>query len=209
MEDRMLTKDGIVLKWKVLVGIGAAVVTFAVVQAQQRTNTPTLTPQDYIEIQQLVARYPYALDGGLGKGAVYADLFTPDGVFINQDGRHDGGRAALESLGGGRRAQETPLNTAHYIVNHVIEPMPGGGARGKQYLVVMDIGEEGPLHGPRQGSIRLAGQYRDEYQKTPQGWRFKTRQFMNKDTTPGATAHVDKLRTTPAPPRTAPAPVKR
>jgi hypothetical protein len=197
----MITRDGVLLTWKGLVGIAMAVAAgaaFAVVQAQQRAGGAALSPQDYIEIQQLVARYPYALDGGLGHGAVYADLFTADGVFINQDGRHEGGRAALERLGGARRPRETPLDTAHYIVNHVIEPLPGGAARGQEYLVVLDIGEEGPVHGPRPSSIRLGGQYRDEYQKTPQGWRFKSRQFINKDTTERASAYAESLRHQPA-----------
>jgi hypothetical protein len=196
------------LDWKVLMGMGVAagLVAFSVAQAQQTTRGATLTPQDYFEIQQLVARYPYAFDTSEGKGTVYADLFTPDGAFINQDGRHEG-RAALERMGGLRR-NEAPLNVAHYITNHVIEPLPGGGARGKQYLMVLTIGEDGPLHGPRPGSIRLGGQYRDEYQKTPEGWRFKTRQFMNKDTTEAAIANADKLRTQTAVVRQAPAPQK-
>ena len=197
----MITKHGVLLTWKVVLGLAMALAVgagFAAVQAQSRGNDAGLSPQDYIEIQQLVARYPYALDGGLARGAVYADLFTADGVFINQDGRHEGGRAALERLGGARRQRETPLDTAHYIVNHVIEPMPGGGARGQEYLVVLDIGEEGPVHGPRPSSIRLGGQYRDEYQKTPQGWRFKSRQFINKDTTAGAVAFAENLRRQPA-----------
>ena len=194
----MITRDGVLLTWKGLAGIMtlvAASAMFVAVQAQQRPGgAAALSPQEYIEIQQLVARYPYALDGGLGRGAVYAELFTADGVFINQDGRHDGGRAALEGLGGARRERETPLNTAHYIVNHVIEPLPGGRARGQEYLMVADIGEEGPVHGPRPSSIRLGGQYRDEYEKTPQGWRFKTRQFINKDTTEKAVAYAESLR---------------
>jgi hypothetical protein len=200
----MFTRDGVLLSWRILAGAGmflAGGLTFAAVQAQSRAVAPALTPQDYIEIQQLVARYPYALDGGLGRGAVYADLFTADGVFINQDGRHDGGRAALERLGGARRPRETPLDTAHYIVNHVIEPLPGGRARGQEYLVVLSVGEEGPVHGPRPSSIRLGGQYRDEYEKTLQGWRFKSRQFINKDTTEGAVAYAEKLRGQPAPAR--------
>ena len=200
----MVTRDGVLLTWKSLTGIMtlvAAGATFVAVQAQQRPGGSTLSPQDYIEIQQLVARYPYAHDGGLGKGAVYADLFTADGVFINQDGRHDGGRAALERLGGARRKGATPLNTAHYIVNHVIEPLPGGGARGQEYLVVLDVGEEGPVHGPRPSSIRLGGQYHDEYEKTPQGWRFKSRQFINKDTTEKAAAYAESLRHQAAPSR--------
>ena len=199
----MLTKDRIVLRWKTLLGIGvvgAAAAALVAVQAQQRIgNGATLTSQDYIEIQQLVSRYPYALDGGLGKGAVYADLYTPDGVFINQDGRHEGGRAELARLGGARRERETPLNVAHYVANHVIEPLPGGRAKGRAYLLVMTIGEEGPLHGPRGGSVQIGGQYHDEYEKTPQGWRFKIRQFINKDTTEGALAYAEKLRTQPAP----------
>jgi hypothetical protein len=193
----MVTRDGVLLTWKGLAGVATLVAAGAIVvavQAQQRSGGATLSPQDYIEIQQLVARYPYALDGGLGRGAVYADLFTPDGVFINQDGRHDGGRAALEGLGGARRDRETPLNSAHYIVNHVIEPVSAGRARGQEYLVVLDIGEEGPLHGPRPSSIRLGGVYRDEYEKTPRGWRFKTRQFINKDTTERAVAYAESLR---------------
>ena len=197
----MVTRDGVLFTWRGLAGMVmsfAAGAAFVAVQAQQRPDAGMLSPQDYIEIQQLVARYPYALDGGLGRGAVYADLFTPDGVFINQDGRHEGGRAALERLGGARRQRETPLDTAHYIVNHVIEPLPGGRARGQEYLVVLDVGEEGPLHGPRPSSIRLGGQYRDEYEKTPKGWRFKSRQFINKDTTAGAVAFAENLRRQPA-----------
>jgi len=200
----MVTRDGVLLTWKGLSGIMTLVAVGAIVvavQAQQRPGGATLSAQDYIDIQQLVARYPYALDGSLERGAVYADLFTADGVFINQDGRHDGGRAALEGLGGARRDRETPLNTAHYIVNHVIEPLPGGRARGQEYLVVLDVGEEGPVHGPRPSSIRLGGQYRDEYEKTTQGWRFKTRQFINKDTTEQASAYAESLRHKAAPSR--------
>ena len=52
---------------------------FVVLHGQQRK--PSLTPQDYVEIQQLVARYAYALDGGLEHGKALADLFTDDGEF--------------------------------------------------------------------------------------------------------------------------------
>ena len=45
------------------------------------TKGPSLTVGDYIEIQQLVSRYPYALDVDPDNGASYANLFTPDAVF--------------------------------------------------------------------------------------------------------------------------------
>ena len=60
----------------------------------------------------------------------------------------------------------------HYLTNHVIEGT-ADGARGKQYLVVIDIGENGAP-----SSIFLGGHYEDVYAKTPQGWRFKTRTFI-------------------------------
>jgi hypothetical protein len=198
----MLTRQGLLIGWRALAAIAVVVASGAmlVLQAQQRNDRAGFTTQDYIDIQQLVARYPYTFDGGLEGGKAYADLFTSDGVFINQDGRHEG-RPELERMGGARRARTTPLNVAHYIVNHVIDPISASTARGKQYLAVLTIGEEGPVHGPRPGSIRLGGMYHDEYEKTAQGWRFKTRHFINKDTTEGAVAFAEKLRTIQAPAR--------
>ena len=40
-----------------------------------------LTALDYIEIQQLVNRYAFAIDNCTNNGYDYADLYTPDGVF--------------------------------------------------------------------------------------------------------------------------------
>ena len=45
-----------------------------------RTAAP-LTAQDYIDIQQLLNRYAFALDTCSNNGYDYADLYTPDGVF--------------------------------------------------------------------------------------------------------------------------------
>jgi hypothetical protein len=194
----MLSKEGLMIRWNILAAVGiVAVVGFvslASVYAQQKTSKSAgFTTQDYIDIQQLVARYPYAFDGGLAKGAAYADLFTPDGVFINQDGRHEG-RTELQRMGGSTRRRETPLNVAHYIVNHVITPISSSRATGTEYLVVLNIAEDGESVHSRSGSIRLGGQYRDEYEKTPQGWRFKVRQYLNKDATETAEATAEKLR---------------
>ena len=68
-------------------GIVACVVLAGViVRGQQRgaAQAPSLTPQDYIDIQQLVSSYAYGLDGNTDNGATYANLFAPGGVF---DGR--------------------------------------------------------------------------------------------------------------------------
>ncbi|HVZ19641.1 MAG TPA: nuclear transport factor 2 family protein, partial [Vicinamibacterales bacterium] len=41
-----------------------------------------LTPMDYVEIRQLVARYAFAVDTGNNNGYDYADLFSADGEFM-------------------------------------------------------------------------------------------------------------------------------
>jgi hypothetical protein len=93
------------------------------------TRTPkdafssTLTPLDYIQIQQLVASYGQALDNGLNhddNGDAYASLFAPGGVF----GRpYTQGADAMKAL-----ARTQPHNrrfTRHFLTNIVIEPSPG------------------------------------------------------------------------------------
>ncbi len=47
----------------------------------QRDTGPSLTAQDYIEIEQLYMAYTHAIDFGQPDGRDYAEVFTPDGVF--------------------------------------------------------------------------------------------------------------------------------
>ena len=130
-------------------------------------NPGRLTAEDYIEIQQLVARYPYALDQNPDEGLSYANLFTPDAVFRQP---RTEGRQNLATMAS--RAPHGAKYTRHFLANHVIEATPDG-AVGKQYLVAVDIGESG-----QPSSIFLGGHYEDVYAKTPEGWRFKTRTFI-------------------------------
>ena len=155
----------------VTVGVGVAV-SAAIVQAQQRTGRPpakvaTLTPQDYIDIQQLVSSYPYGLDGNTDNGEAYASLFAPGAVFGRPRTEGHDNLAALANT-----QPHGAQYTRHFITNHVIEPSPGG-AIGKEYAVIIDIGEGGKPSG-----IALGGRYDDEYVKTPNGWKFKSRTFI-------------------------------
>jgi hypothetical protein len=131
-----------------------------------QSQAPALTAMDYIEIQQLVSSYPYGLDGNTDNGESYANLFAPGAVF----GRpRTEGHENLKAL-----ANTQPRGAKyvrHFITNHVIEAAPGG-ATGKEYVAIIDIGENGNA-----SAIALGGRYDDEYVKTPQGWKFKTRTF--------------------------------
>jgi hypothetical protein len=134
-----------------------------------------LTAEDYIEIQQLVSRYPYALDQNPDEGLSYANLFTPDAVFRQP---RTEGRQNLATMAS--RAPHGPKYTRHFLANHVIEAT-ADGAIGKQYLVAVDIGEMG-----QPSSVFLGGHYEDVYVRTPEGWRFKTRTFIASATGTGA-----------------------
>jgi hypothetical protein len=140
--------------------------------AQSREFLP-LTPMDRIQIQQLIARYAFALDTGGRNGYDYADLFAADGVFVGMNqgdkGRLYRGRDTLAALArGGPRNQNY---ASHYITNVVLEATPEG-ARGTQYAIIGDVslpnGKSAWTHG---------GHYEDTYVKTSDGWRFKTRVF--------------------------------
>jgi hypothetical protein len=125
-----------------------------------------LTAMDYLEIEKLIASYGHALDSGYGKGdnaEAYAGLYTRDATFGATKG-HD----ALARLGFIQPHSATYAR--HYLTNHVIEGTADGGAIGKEYLAVLDIGEDGAP-----STVFLGGHYEDVYQKTPEGWRIKTR----------------------------------
>jgi hypothetical protein len=148
--------------------------------AQGRGAAPALGTQDYIDIQQLVARYAFLVDTCTAGGYEFADLFTPDGEFsVSQEwgvagARKTKGREALAAAAGGdgKGGCVDPKTTlgygiSHISVNHAITPAPGG-AVGKSYLLAIGVGGN-PTTIERQGG------YEDVYEKTANGWRFKSR----------------------------------
>ncbi len=175
-------------KWNpVTTALGIAIFAMCaltVLPAQQdatRTEArPSFTPQDHIEIQQLVRKYAWALDGGDNYGYAYADLFTPDGVFVGMNqgpgGRSYQGRDVLAALA--RAPAGGPTNQRHFTMNHVIRPTPRQGsgqaatATGRVYVVMLDIGVVGKAN-----AVNHGGHYDDEYEKTSVGWRFKKRTY--------------------------------
>src|SRR3990172_8727347 len=60
----------------------------------------SLTAQDYVDIQQLYARYNYAIDSG--DIEAYVALYTPDGSFNSFTG-HEGLRTFMKNRNGGTR----------------------------------------------------------------------------------------------------------
>ncbi len=135
----------------------AVLALFAVSAVAQKK----LSADDYMEIQQLYAKYNTAIDSGDAEG--YAGTFTPDGVFNNFKG-HD-------ALVGFIKAWGERMNGAtrrHWNNNLVITATPDG-AKGTVYLFLMDVSAKPP-------AIQSVAKYEDELVKTADGWRFKHRQ---------------------------------
>ncbi len=135
-----------------------------------------LTALDYIEIQQLVAKYARAIDTCSNNGYDYADLYTADGVFTpNFSGTTVKGIQGREKLaevsGGGSKGCKNvgwiKQGVRHVYVNHIIAPTPEG-ATGTVDMMMIGLGGD-------PNKIAHDGYYEDVYVKTPQGWRFKQR----------------------------------
>lgn len=135
-----------------------------------------LTALDYLEIQQLVAKYARAIDTCSNNGYDYADLFTLDGAFVPSfegkplpaiQGRE---RLAEISGGGSRGCKNVPWieqGVRHIYTNHVITPT-ADGASGVVDMLMIGLGGD-------PNKIEYDGYYEDNYVRTPQGWRFKQR----------------------------------
>jgi catechol 2,3-dioxygenase-like lactoylglutathione lyase family enzyme len=174
----------------------AAAVAILSLGGDAAAQNPTLTALDYIEIQQLVNRYAFAIDNCTNNGYDYADLYTPDGVFYWGVGaRKSVGREQLaEAAGGGkngcvkleRATAENPIAT-HTTVNLIVEPSPEG-AIGKSYLVCPGVlgTHSDPTHSGHVGG------YQDVYVKTAKGWRFKSRLHVFPPDVPG-TVDIEKV----------------
>ena len=145
--------------------------------AQSAARKPgELTALDYIEIQQLVAKYARAIDTCSNNGYDYADLFTADGAFVPSfegkqlapiQGRE---RLAAVSGGGTNGCKNVPWieqGVRHIYTNHVITPS-AEGATGVVDMLMIGLGGD-------PNKIEYDGYYEDTYVRTAQGWRFKQR----------------------------------
>ena len=137
-----------------------------------------LTAMDYIEIQQLVNKLNFALDYCGNGGREFADLFVDGGRFVIDRG--DGmpivrdTRDGLIALAGGPSCESRRTPPSSYILHLaeglVIEPTPEG-ARGTSYAIY-------PANKGRYLDDETVGQlgvYHDEYVRTPDGWRLRSR----------------------------------
>ena len=157
-------------------GLFAVIALIFPIVAFAQQKPMTLSAMDYIEIQQLVAKYARYIDSCSNNGYDYADLFTADGAFVPViNGKPTAGIQGRERLaevsGGGSRGCKNvgwiQQGVRHLYPNHVIEAT-ADGAKGTVDMLMIGLGGD-------PNKIQYDGHYEDVYVKTPQGWRFKQR----------------------------------
>ena len=134
----------------------------------------TLTAQDRADIQDLTARYARAL--GACAADDYAELFAPEtGYFASNIRGEVVGRERLIALVRSERHCTTPT-----------PPTTPAAAPRPAPTVAIESTAEGVAG---RADLGAAGRYEDEYVKTPNGWRFKSRTVMTPpEVTAGLTA---------------------
>lgn len=156
----------------------ALCVLLAAANAGAQSAAP-LTAEDKLEIRVLLDSYAQILDHCTNGGEDYANLFTADGTFGVSSEWGGGekiwfrGREQLILAGGGGpngcRPQTSPRPSYHLNINPLITATPGGArARSTLLTITNDTNDRGDI-------VHYEGGYEDTFEKTPEGWRFKSR----------------------------------
>jgi hypothetical protein len=123
-------------------------------------------PQDYAELQHLTSRLNQGADSH--DADLWVSLWTPDGVWTNQEGRSHVGHAGLREYRRARRAELDGRTDIRHWTNSLSITPTAEGATGRSYYMMMRISTNPP-------TPVSAGHYDDVYVKTSNGWRIKSR----------------------------------
>ncbi len=143
----------------------------AVAKIKKGTHV-NLSPEDYIEILQLINEYPRDVDAGAVRDASW--MFAKEGhstgmtggapLLTPTDHKFYYG-SLLGPTGQARKGGDRHFNTSPVIIG-----LPDGTARGSSYMMGVSVKKEG-----EKPTIDRIGKYEDLYVKTADGWRIRER----------------------------------
>jgi hypothetical protein len=128
-----------------------------------------LSPEDYIEIEQLYGMYARDVDPGSVRDASW--MFTKDAKVLIPTVKPMTTPDALKAFYGQvKSGQAAGGGVRHFNSSYVIVGTPDGGARGSSYMMQVETKAQGG-----HPEVTLFGKYEDKLVKTPEGWRIKER----------------------------------
>jgi hypothetical protein len=160
-----------------LAALGAASLGIAVAVAQSGAAAK-LAAQDLLDIRALIDSYSHILDNCTNNGNDYANLYTADATFgVSQEwGKAKiwfRGREQLRRAGGGTdtacRPRQEQGYSYHLAINPTIKATPTGAHAITTLLTITnDTNNRGDI-------VHWEGGYEDTFEKTADGWKFKSR----------------------------------
>src|SRR6188508_62978 len=146
--------------------------------SEAQGSAKTLTAQDLLDIRQLIDGYAHLLDNCTNNGNDYADLYTADATFgVSQEWGTAKiwfrGREQLRRAGGGTdtacRPSQSQGHAYHLNINPAITATPTGAHATSTLLTITnDTNNRGDI-------VHWEGGYEDTFEKTANGWKFKSR----------------------------------
>src|SRR5258706_5339475 len=178
------------MRFRILAVLLLSSVALGTLHGQRPAGPAPVPALDFYEIQQLDARYCHALDSADDNGNAFANVFTPDGVFVTSTGRRLEGHDQLAAFAReDSDKRKGPTNVGHYVTNLTVEATPAG-ARAHGYLLeaTMTPAPPAPAGGRGPGrAVTDAGAYWDDLVRTPEGWRIKMRTLVRPNGQPPQT----------------------
>lgn len=165
-----------------LLCLGVAALAYAAAIAQPRVEYGADYASDRAQIEDLQARYLFALDWQ--DPEAYASTFTEDGVLDWAGGIAQGREAIREDVRGMRasfavqEAEAAPLRPArlrHFITNVVVR-IDGDTATSRAYWMEFDN-----RNAEREAYSGAYGHYEDELRKVNGQWLFSKRKIYNEE----------------------------
>ena len=136
--------------------------------AKRSASQVLLSPEDYIEIQQLYGMYARDVDPGSVRDASW--MFTSDAVVNIAGVKPMTTPDQIKAFYVGVKNRQAAGGVRHFNSSYVIVGTPDGGARGSSYMMQVETkAQEG------HPEVTLFGKYEDKLVKTPDGWRIKER----------------------------------
>ena len=133
-----------------------------------------ISAQDRIDILDLISRYSHTWDSK--DSIAWAALFTDSAIWqIYLAGEPQRASNKAERLSGAKSRHamftENGVQTRHFQTNTLLTQHPNGSVNGETVFFVtwQHAAEDTPR-------LMHTGIYRDEYTKTPSGWRFSRRE---------------------------------